>query len=1788
MSRDIAIIGIAGRFPQAKDILDFRRSLMAGTDSVRPISQSRKKVTGVPDRNYQVMGFMEEIDLFDHELFGLLPAEAAAMDPHQRILLEVAYSMFENAGYGLEKVKNTNTAVIIADTDQEYYKLATRFDPLLITGNTNAVASGRVSRFFGLKGNSMMVDTACSSSLVAIHIACRELLSGEAEMAIAGSVRLDIFLKEKTEGDRVGIMAPDGKAKSFSASANGTGNGEAAACILLKRLDDAIRDKDIIHAVIKGSSVNQDADRSSSLTAPSSIAQAEVITAAWKAAGIDPTTVTYIEAHGTGTRLGDPLEINGITRAFSSFTDSKQFCAVSSVKSNIGHTDSAAGISGLVKAVLALKYKELYPAVHFDEPNPFINFVDSPVYVNYQLKPWNALVRRAGVSSFGLSGTNCHIVLEEYNTPVSGQYPSQDHIFNISAKTPGALAGGISALEGYLTSKEDVSLRDISYTLNLGRAHYPYRYSIIASCKESLIQELQQGIYAVHPPVLPPSQVWFVFSGDSPVTTGMAEAFCSRYPKFLEAFSQCTKGVSASANGYENILRFAFQYAFHSLLASFGIVSKKLMGTGTGKLVVDVIQEKIALEKALTACVNDIPAPDGLDQKIKLFVQTKLTPGASTLLIEMGFAGIISRLLVKNLPLTNENMLISLDANGLENGDVLQVLQRLYRSGVDVNWNGIYDHDARKIELPGYSFDRKRHWIEPVASDPFPGWLYNLSWKKDETVAPSFRLSGITYLVFAYHSDTAAELKAKIISKGDNCIVVCDGKENKHISEDTYSIVWNEEGAYRWLFSALTENKVHPGGIIHLPFYPGDDPVSDNDPETRLSFGLYSHFYTSRAFHDLLRQPEFRFFIVTLNARDISGNECELDPYSGSTHGFMTSLIREYPQLNGRVIDVEHKDAVASSVEWELALPADKIITGYRNGGRYVPVVNKVKSGLTGTPISVTTGGTYIVTGGATGIGLEVCRNILAKEKVNIVVIGRREMPGREKWPGLSYDRSNSLSETARVFLEIERKGARVFYYSADVSNDNQLSMVMESIKNKLGSINGVIHSAGLPGGVSRNYNHDKSSFTKTLASKIHGTVNLWKHLSTQQLEFFILFSSIDAIVGVTKSGNYSAANMFLDGFSKCLKRQGVRSVSINWPAWRETGLWKRFNDASDKKLDASQSILTSEGLRSMDIAFRSGLDNVIVSNLDPNLLGENPFFSVEAPVETPLAAGISITPDSVYEDIAYTENPEWTDTENKVCKVWMAVLKLERLAIDTNYFAMGGHSLMGVRIINRLESIFDIDLEFSDLFRYPTVRDLAAFIDKEAGVRPAAGNIPKAGKQLFYPLSGAQKRIWVMTHFKGAVQAYNVPGALIMEGDLDIGALEYAFLKVIERHESLRTIFVEHEGEPVQRVLSAEESNFKMEVVILEGEDRSNEKINALVDEEVNWEFDLERGPLLRVKIIRTSVASHILVFNIHHIICDGISNEIFIEELLVIYDARIQHKELVLVPAKIQYTDFVMWQQQRMNDGSLERQKHYWFDKLRQPLTVPELPIDFQRKKIQRFNGAIAGGELGLAESKSLRKIAKENKITLYPLLMAAFKVLLHKYSNSTDILIGTNIAGRAHRDLERMIGLFVNTNVIRSNPDPGKTFTAYVQEVDNAIVEAADNEEYQFDDLVRELGINSDFSRNPLFDVMFVYNNTETTDRKISGLRLLPYAIPHNVAKFDMTITIEAAHENIYMNVEYRKDVLFREETILLMLGRFNKLLAEIIATPDAPIGSYKMQLDIEAESNNTDNINFDFSY
>jgi len=512
----IAVIGMAGRFPGARNIREFWELLREGRETVRHFSDEELAAVDYDfdsvrdDPNYvKARGVLDDIDLFDAGFFGFLPREASLLDPQHRVWLECAWQALEVAGYAPEKYGGAIgvfaggyiTSYLLHNlcVDRDYIERLVRlrstdaFQTLI--GNDKDYLPSRTAYKLNLKGPAVNVQTACSTSLVAVSQACQSLLHYESDICLAGGVCITCPQIKGYVYQEGAIVSPDGHCRPFDERAQGTVFSNGIGVVVLKRLEDAVYDGDRIEAVIRGTALNNDGSDKVSYTAPSVEGQAQVIAMAHAAAGVDPRSITYVEAHGTGTPLGDPIEVAGLTKAFRAKTADKQFCGLGSVKSNVGHLDSAAGIAGFIKTVLALRHKQIPPSLHFEQPNPEIDFAGGPFYVVNRLQDWEAPAapRRAGVSSFGVGGTNVHVVLEEAPDREASGPSRQWQLLPFSAKTKSALDAVTAQLGEHIAQRKDQPLADIAFTLQVGRADFTHRRFLVASSHEDAAQALAAG-----------------------------------------------------------------------------------------------------------------------------------------------------------------------------------------------------------------------------------------------------------------------------------------------------------------------------------------------------------------------------------------------------------------------------------------------------------------------------------------------------------------------------------------------------------------------------------------------------------------------------------------------------------------------------------------------------------------------------------------------------------------------------------------------------------------------------------------------------------------------------------------------------------------------------------------------------------------------------------------------------------------------------------------------------------------------------------------------------------------------------------------------------------------------------------------------------------------------------------------------------------------------------------------------------------------------------------------------
>nr|WP_269846598.1 SDR family NAD(P)-dependent oxidoreductase [Paenibacillus roseus] len=1253
--RDIAIIGVSLQFPKAGTAEEFWSALQAGVDQGSGYPDARKRdmekyVTfkGWPLNavDYEMGSYLDEIDKFDYRFFRMSPKEASMADPNHRLFLQTAWHAIEDAGYGGKKIYGTNTGVYLgfASNMVYFHRIISEVEPqsegAALVGNTASVATGRVSYLFDLKGPSVVVDTACSSSLTAIHLACKSIRMGDCEMAIAGGVRLNmmpIFKKGSPRG--IGMESTDGRTRAFDELSEGTGTGEGVAAILLKPLQQAIADRDNIYAVIKGSASNQDGS-SAGLTAPNPAAQEEVIIQAWEDAGLNPETVTYIETHGTGTQLGDPIEIQGIQSAFKRYTHKKQFCAVGSSKTNLTHLSEAAGIAGVIKAVLTLKHKELPPNLYFNRPNRKIDFMNSPVYVNATRQRWetDGHPRRCGVSGFGMSGTNCHVVMEEYTGDERADNSGagtddRPKLFTLSALTETALRRLVVTYKSQrIGDGSAAAFHNACYTASTGRGHYAYRLAVIASDMEDLQRKLAE----------------------------------------------------VDEYGTGELKRAWLFYGYHK------IVSETKAKKADGEISES---RRIDMSKQSTELVVEHTSADRADDS--------------------------------RLPLIGE----------------------LYVQGADVDWEQLYVREGLyKISLPTYPFERERCWIEipeyesAVTEVASGGLYYGGQWERQDQL-PAERVSQEGPVLLLMDEKGFGEALAERFERlGFETVKAYlrshyakQDAGNYHVSGtvDDYVRLLKDNKGKKW------------SKIIHLFSIVEEGLERDwdgfNETQRR---GVYSLFYLSKAVAQVGLGAAADTVIISDYLDVVDGREARINPWNTPLAALGKSVRQELPSLVCRSIDIDHATSV-DTVMGELMAAPSIYAVAFRDNYRFVEQFKEYRvQEAEEQPIEVHEAGVYVITGGTGGMGIETAKYLAARSKVNIALLNRTPLPDRAAWNQIIEQNSRmdrKTIERIKAVREIEALGANVEFYSINVADLPEMEALIHNLRSRYGRINGIVHGAGV-GGDGFLYVKEEEVFNAVVHPKIYGTWILEKLTEQDQPDFFLMFSSMSSRFAVPGQGDYCAANTFLDIFSKYKMMRQQKSLSINWVAWKETGMAVEFGVNAD---GAFKALPTAVAMRGLDEALNRKVANVLIGELNYGSellweLGLVPML-MDVPIEAAVTqsrkrweARQQAAQRRLEGEIKLTgKDGDITELETKLAEIYCEVLGFNEIDVDDNFFELGGDSISLGRIHAALEKHYPGKIRLLELFEYTSVTKLYEHMREEMDEQDEIIHEDSAGREI-------------------------------------------------------------------------------------------------------------------------------------------------------------------------------------------------------------------------------------------------------------------------------------------------------------------------------------------------------------------------------------------------------------------------------------------------------------------------
>lgn len=1941
---EVAVIGLAGRFPGANDIEQYWENLKNGVESITFFTEEELRKESyiaseiLTNPHYiKAKGSLEDLESFDAYFFGYTPEEAKLMDPQFRLFHECVYEALQDAGYSASSYKGL--IGLYAGSFTNYYWLAhilprmvNPFEQFTI-GNLNDpnTLSTRISYKLNLKGPSFTVQTSCSTSLVAIHLACQALINGECNIALAGGVAISLPKKTGYLYQEGMLHSKDGHCRAFDAEASGTVFGDGAGVVALKMLENAIADGDHIYAVVKGSAINNDGNAKVGFTAPSTKGQAFVIRAAQHIAEVEPESIGYIEAHGTGTMLGDPIEVEALKMAFN--TAERNYCGIGSVKSNIGHLNNAAGVAGFMKTVLALKNKQIPPSLHYQQPNPKIQFDHSPFYVVNTLTEWKRekYPRRAGVSSFGVGGTNAHIILEEAPQVPPSSPSREKKLLVLSAKTMASLDQATQRLALYLHEHADCHLADVAYTLQTGRDLFHYRRMLVCSSVEEAINactlENEMNSTDVRKLFTTESKkdpsVVFMLSGQGSQYVNMGLELYQKEPFYQEQFDACAAILQGFNIDIKKILypetgilqaqeaiaktevtqplMFAFEYALAKLLIYWGIEPDAMIGYSFGEYVAACLAGVISLEDALklvaargrlmqqmpVGAMLSVPLSEEkltplLNEEISIAVVNgsscivagskeaierfekemnakrllcmrirgshgghsllmdsildeftalakgtvfhqptipyisnitgewirdeeatdpaywarhmretvrfadgiqKLAQKSNVIFIEIGPGRDLSAMIGRFIDQNEHIVLNTIRPAQQEQSDLHYLLDRvgkLWAYGVKVDWAKFYAHERRqRVALPTYCFERQRYWIE---GDPLKGskavelpaaglnqktslenWFYLPVWKLQHSAVNPERLQkNATWLVFVDELGVGLCLAERLREESQKVVIVRSG--NCYASEDVdqYVIHPGQKEDYAALIRHLIQTDQTPEQILHL-WNLTDNQTHENDLYRDLQNSFYSLLYLVQALGCQNVYDEIGITVISNHLSQVTGQET-LCPAKAPLIGACTVIPQEYPHITCKSIDIDLPQKVDRQLKKRISQIFNEILTtssdplvAYRNGNRWVRSYERM---ATPKPekeeLPIREQGVYLITGGLGRIGLELAQYLAEVYQARLILTSRSGVDSEAK---------------AERIRQIEALGGKVLTLQADVTDERQMRDAINQAEEHFGPIHGLIHTAGIVGSQAfiAIKETEEADCDQQFQAKIHGLYVLNKVLQHKELDFCLMTSSLTSVLGGLGHLIYSAANLFVDHFVQYHNQISPNHwVSVNWDFWR-------FTDEVEQggyfgKTAVELAMTPQEGCQIFQYLLSwTELDQVVISTDDltkrieqwvklqslrhePNAI-KQPVLNQRPTLSTPYVA------------------PR-TRLEENLLRIWQSFFGLEQIGVKDDFFELGGDSLKAITVASLIHKELNKEILLMDFFGKPSIEKLAEYINShEQADYPIIRPIEEKES---YALSSAQKRFFVLHQFDKSSTRYNTTVAVKMKGHLELELVEKAFAKLIERHESLRTGFWVINGQPVQKI--EQEVTLKPEYIELQ-----EDELNGVIKEFIR-PFDLSQAPLLRVKVIKVTDQrnTHVLLIDLHHIISDGISVEILKGEFAQLYKGR------ELPPLQIQYKDFAVWQNELFQTDIVKKQEDYWLNQFKGKIPVLKMPTDFPRPAIQSFVGERVTAEINEELTKGLKKIAFESGATLYMTLLAVYTILLAKYTMQDDIVIGLPIAGRTQAEFDNVIGMFVNMLALRNRVGEHQTFSEFLLEVRKNALHAYENQDYQFEELVRKLNLERQTDRNPLFDTVFVLQNMENTKVEIDDLQLIAYDVENHTTIFDLYMQAVERNEKILLRLDYAS-ALFKFVTVEKLLQRFIEIVKQVTECKDILIQDITLTHDFIESELSIPEMDFDFS-
>ncbi|HLZ86315.1 MAG TPA: SDR family NAD(P)-dependent oxidoreductase, partial [Puia sp.] len=1077
----------------------------------------------------------------------------------------------------------------------------------------------------------------------------------------------------------------------------------------------------------------------------------------------------------------------------------------------------------------------------------------------------------------------------------------------------------------------------------------------------------------------------------------------------------------------------------------------------------------------------------------------------------------------------------------------------LWLHGTAPDWNALYQMGTRrKISLPAYPFERTRY---PVYVDAFrmlteiggedhlqklpdvSDWLYVPSWKLIPPIVNtvSSRHEGYT-LLFADDPGIIRAIGSTREERGQKWIYVTAGDSYCKKADDAYELDPGVKDHFTNMVADLAAHGRMPDRLVHT----GD---------------IFSLVETVQAVQQHGGMAGMRVIVLTNELHPILDNGHIAGPGS-MTPALLNVLSQEFQNVRTTHIDISlsesGNDAFNTGLCKEIEMAETGAVISLRHGRRWQQVFHRAQPA--GTPTAIfREGGVYLITGGLGSVGFSIATNLVVKYHARVVLLGRTTLPPAEKWVSGIQDPGTPEPVRKRIEMlqQLKAAGGEVSYLPCNVGNVAALAAAVRQCEDTFGKLNGIVHAAGIVEGssIAPVTELTRERFDAQFEPKIKGLQALKEVAGYKELDFCLIVSSLSAVLGGIGFGAYAPANAFMDHYIRAHKAQGALNnwISVNFdgidPGKSNTGsingeeLIAVLHRVLAMKEHPGIIVSTSDVYKRID-KWITRKDNA----------KEDRFPGDELPVDNELPAAFTDAGDGL------------SDGSGPVIKtmlvLWQNFFGRPDISTGEDFFEAGGDSLKALTMIGRIHKTFNIEIPIKEFFNHSSVAGLARYITRiKAGIANQKGYadyraIPKAPIQDRYPLSSAQKRLYFLYEFDRASLAYNLPQVIHIKGAINIEIFNHIINVIVSRHEILRTYVDIADGVPVQRI--AGQLTIATEYFCV-----SAQEAPAIIQEFIR-PFDLNKGPLIRTGLIEIAGNEYVFMIDMHHFISDGVSLGIFLKEFMTLYKGN----EPGEVP--LQYRDYAVWQTSEIYQQAVARERNWWLQEFSEEIVMLDLPLDHERPMVRNYEGATVHFLLTDAELGSLRRIADAEGVTLFMVILSVYSILLGKLAGQDDVVIGTPTSGRNHADLEQVMGMLVNTVAIRTHPNGALRYRDFLAQLKSKTLTVFDQQAYPYELLIEEVNVARDTSRNPLFDVWFVYQNWEGVRFELPGLDITPRQSGPAISQFDLSLTAGELNGNMLLNFEYSTE-LFKQQTIERFIAYFRTIIGAIGSDTDRTLGS-----------------------